>query len=516
MNSFNLKILQVIIFSGFLISVIHASGQTANPQNPLVSKEADKPSAILGDAAPTDLLLKAEDSTSFPPVPVGLIEKDEKKAVNALPVAPDTLRHLSLADAVDLLLQNNLNLLTSRYNLNAVQVQRIIAGLRPLAAITVSATQFNIPQSFLHPQNFITGGSGNSAANISYTVEYDRLVERGGKRNLRISQAELNIKAAEFLATDTLRQQTLQLKQSFLGALLARENLRVALDNYTAFKTSKAILNTQVKEGYAAGVDLKRIELQELQYQRDISSAEQNFQQSTRDIYNFIGFGDAVSVIDDAKSVNYDDASFIPQIKADLEILTGNLDINPVLLSISELRQNALDNRPDVKNAEYNLDAAKVGLKLAESQQVRDITVGGQFSRVGGDNTFGVVATIPLGIKQRADLAEGQAQIIIKTAGAQLRLVQTQALTDVEKAYTAYMTSRSRLHLFNDKALVEAFDVRKIEEISYRDGAKGLLDYLDAQRIYNQTLLDYNQTRYDYLLSLTQLEAATGKAITGN
>ena len=266
----------------------------------------------------------------------------------------------------------------------------------------------------------------------------------------------------------------------------------------------------QVKEGYTAGVDLKRVELQKLQYQRDVSTAEQTLLQSMRDIYNLIGVGDSTSIVDDLKNVNYDDASFTPQIDSELSMLDGNLDIEPVLLSVSDLRRLALENRPDVKNAELGLQAAKAGRNLAHAQQQRDITLGGQYVHTGSDNTIGVVATIPLGVKTRAAIAEAQAQVNLKLAESQLRLVQTQALTDVEKAFTGYMTSRSRLHLFTDHALIQAFDVRKIEEISYRDGAKGLLDYLDAQHIYNQTLLDYNQARYDYLLSLTQLEGGIG------
>jgi len=61
--------------------------------------------------------------------------------------------------------------------------------------------------------------------------------------------------------------------------------------------------------------------------------------------------------------------------------------------------------------------------------------------------------------------------------------------------------------------LSNAAEVRRIEEVAYRDGAKGLLDYLDAQRTYNQTLIDYNQAGFDFLMSLYQLELATGTTL---
>ncbi len=518
MNFLNLKKLyfsSFLISAAFLTGLTTATAQTAELQSATGAKEEAKiVKTDFTENQSADSAIKPADSIDLPPSPPEIysIAKNEKTAINPPKVDANTLRHLSLDSALNLLTQNNLSVIAARYNVNLAQAQKIVAALRPAASVTVTFNQLTIPRLFRTPSEFYTT-NGNAAANASYIIEYDRLIERGNKRNLRVSQADLNSRAAESLVRDALRQQTSQLKQSFLTALLARENLSVALDNYKTFETSQIILGAQVKEGYAAGVDLKRIELQKLQYQRDISTAEQNFQQSTRDIYNLIGIGDAFSVVDDVKSVNYDDAAFIPQMKTDLEILEGNLDIAPVLLSIADLRTTALENRPDVKNAELNLEAAKAGFKLAQALQKRDITVGAQYMRSGSDNTVGVTATVLLGIKKRAELAQTQAQINIKLAESNLRLVQTQALTDVEKAFTAYMTSRARLHLFTDKALVNAFDVRKIVEISYRAGAKGLLDYLDAQRIYNQTLLDYNQTRFDFLLSLTQLEAAAGTKI---
>ncbi len=494
-----------------LTSFATVSAQTVDLQSPLSSQNKTK--GIKPEFPPTNsedsLLVPAEFSPSVPPPLHNSKAVNEAKAVNPPKVDADTLRHLSLDKAIDLLTQNNLNVIASRFNVDLAMAQKLVAGLRPSASVTVSVTQLTVPRVFRTPSEFYTT-NGNAAANASYLIEYDRLIERGDKRNLRLTQADLNSQAAQALVSDAIRQQILLLKQSFLGAILARENLGVAVDSYRTFEASRTVLAAQVKEGYTAGVDLKRIELQKLQYQRDVSSADQNFQQSMRDIYNVIGVGDTGSIVDDTTNVNYTDSSFVPQINADLAILDGNLDIEPRLLSIADLRIAALENRPDIKNAELGLKAARAGYKLALAQQQRDITLGGQYMRSGSDNTVGIVATIPLGVKKRAELAQAQAQINIKLAESQLRLVQTQALTDVEKAFTAYMTSRGRLHLFTDQALVKAFDVRKIEEISYRDGAKGLLDYLDAQHIYNQTLLDYNQARYDFLLSLTQLESYIG------
>jgi cobalt-zinc-cadmium efflux system outer membrane protein len=245
-----------------------------------------------------------------------------------------------------------------------------------------------------------------------------------------------------------------------------------------------------------------------------VATSGQSYQQAVRDVLNLIGQGDTASAANSARLVSVSSSSQMgSQTGFQPEFIDGSLEITPELLWIEDLRSKALANRSDIKAAELVVESAQAGLKLAEAQRVHDVTIGGQYSRVGSDNSAGVVVAVPLKIGPRANAAIAQATSAKLQAEAQLRLVRTQALTDVEKAYTSYLVSRDRLHLFTDGVLATANDVRRIEGIAYREGAKGLLDYIDAQRTYNQTLVDYNQTRYDYLLSIYQLEFATGTTI---
>ncbi|PWT82134.1 MAG: hypothetical protein C5B44_02640 [Acidobacteria bacterium] len=423
-------------------------------------------------------------------------------------------RRLTLQSATDLLIANNLVVVAARYNVDILRAQRIAAGLRPHPNLTFSATQFTIPRVLQNPSEFFTTNKENGAANSTYTLEVDQLIERGNKRQLRLSQADLNTQAAEAQLGDALRQQIFQLRQSFFTALLARENLRVLKENLDHFGRTENLLFVQVKDGYSAGVDLKRVQLQRLQFQNDVGNAQQNYQQALRDVFNLIGAGDTPSF---ANATQLTPApampSVVPGIDASLDVIEGSLDIIPTLLWIDDLRTVALENRPDVKAAELSFRAAEQGLALAQAQRARDITVGAQYSRNGSDNTVGMVVGVPIRTGRFTGAAIAQATATKLQAQAQLTAVRNQALTDVEKAFTAYNISREKLHLFTDGALNTAAEVRHIEEMAYRDGAKGLLDYLDAQRSYNQTLIGYNQARFDFLMSLYQIEMATATTI---
>jgi cobalt-zinc-cadmium efflux system outer membrane protein len=420
---------------------------------------------------------------------------------------------LTIQAATDLLIAHNLSVVAARYNVDILRAQRIAAGLRPHPNLTFSATQFTIPRVLAHPSELITTNNENGAANTTYTLELDQLLERGNKRQLRISQADLNTQAGETQVRDALRQQVFQLRQAFFTAVLARENLRVLNENLDHFDRTENLLIVQVKEGYSAGVDLKRVQLQRLQFQNEVNIAQQTYQQAARDIFNLIGAGDTPSFANATLIPTAGNPSSVPGLDGSLEAVDGNLDVIPTLLWIDDLRRLALENRPDISAAELALRSAQQGFALAEAQRTRDITVGGQYSRVGSDNTVGVVVGVPIGTRRINNAAIAQATATSLQAQAQLTMVRNQALTDVEKAFTAYNVSREKLRLFTGGALNAAADVRRIEEIAYRDGAKGLLDYLDAQRTYNQTLVDYNQARFEFLMSLYQLELATGTTI---
>src|ERR1700682_1029035 len=160
--------------------------------------------------------------------------------------ASQSTTRLALQTATDLLIRNNLTVIATRYNVDILRAQRIAAGLRPTPTITFSATQFAIPRVLRLPSDAVKTNNENGAANTTYTIEVDQLIERGGKRQLRSEQADLNAKAAEAQVQDALRQQLFQLRQAFFTAVLARENLRVAEENLDHFDRTQKLLFVQV------------------------------------------------------------------------------------------------------------------------------------------------------------------------------------------------------------------------------------------------------------------------------
>ena len=105
----------------------------------------------------------------------------------------------------------------------------------------------------------------------------------------------------------------------------------------------------------------------------------------------------------------------------------------------------------------------------------------------------------------RADAERRQAANLAAAAA-------TTVLLDVQQAINAADVSRARVQYIEREYLTPARESRDIVLASYRLGSADLIDFLDAQRAFRDTLRTYNRALYDQRVSLFQLASATGGA----
>jgi len=403
-----------------------------------------------------------------------------------------------LEAAEQLLVQYNLTVVAARYGVDNARAQRLIASVRPNPTLTLGAEAFDLSA----PGKNLFSNS-DSAANRVYTARIDQVFERGNKRSLRTEAAELQVQAAEAQVLDTIRTQLLQLRQAFYTAVLARENVRVAQENLDLTNDTERLIKTRVHAGDAPEWDLIKFQTSKVQFQRDLAAARLAYQQAVRDVLTFVGA--TFPTISSPTPVALD---------APLEVI-GALRAEPLTVSFSleELRQIALETRPDVLAAQRNIEAAQRTRDLAYAQRHRDVDVALEYQRIGGDNTIGATVSFPLFLSHKFEgqIKQGLAQV--QQANVAFDQAKLQAMTDVEKAYQAYQASRQILQVYTTEALARAEESFRIAGVSYRQGATSLLELQDAQRTLNQTRVAANQAFFDYRMSLYQLEQATGKSL---
>jgi cobalt-zinc-cadmium efflux system outer membrane protein len=397
---------------------------------------------------------------------------------------------LTLADAERLLTERSLAAASNRYQLDAAKALRLIAGYKPNPTVQVGAEQFPFASPAGSSVPRFASTDQNAAAQPTYTVQFTKVIERGGKREFRIEGADATVQAAEFQILDTLRTQLFQLRQAFAGALVARDNLRLAQTIVEQYDRMEQLTAVKVQAGDLPPVERSRVRAGRLQFAQAVIDAHNAYELSSRDLLNLLNLsaGDAGS----------------PQ------QVVGDFTDAPVTKSLAELRAMSLDHRPDVQLARRNLIAASRGLDLARAQRTRDVAVTGEYQRVGEDHSVGALMQIPLFISnnQKAGITQADAQR--KSTETLVQLAERQAITDVDKAYQAYLSAKQTLELYSTDNLNQVRHLQEVADFTYRQGGTSLFELLEIQRSTQQTLIVYNQARANYQIALWQLEEAVG------
>ena len=108
-----------------------------------------------------------------------------------------------------------------------------------------------------------------------------------------------------------------------------------------------------------------------------------------------------------------------------------------------------------------------------------------------------------------------RAQREMDQAGAQIRALEARVNNEVTSAWQQYTASRgSARQMSRTKMLGQARNVRQTTEYSYRRGEATLIEFLDAQRAFNEVMQSFNEARSSYARSLYLIDFVTAGTIT--
>jgi outer membrane protein, heavy metal efflux system len=422
-------------------------------------------------------------------------------------------RRLMLPQAENLLIERNLTVLAARYQVDVNRAARLIASYKLNPAVTVGGEQipFYSPVPGSYPRFFTT--NPDAGANPVYTFRIDKIVERGGKRELRTAVAQEQLDASEAQLLDAIRNQIFQLRRTFAAATLARENLKLAETVEQQYAQTETLTQAKVDQGDIAKVEIYRVGAGRLQYQQAVLQSRTAYEGAVRDVLNLLGAREQELEPAIAQTASAGDPQ-IPEslLRAPLQLIS-DFDDRPVTQPLSELRSVALAERPDVAAARHLFNSAESSTRLAQAQRTRDVDIGYEYQRVGSDHTAGIIVSVPVFLYNNQRAAVTQAEASQRTAEAQLKQAELQASTDVEKAYQSYLSARQVLDLYGAGNLSQLDKLRTVANVSYREGASSLFELLDAQRSYALAMTSYNQARADYQTALWQLEQAVGRSL---
>src|SRR4029077_16151462 len=229
--------------------------------------------------------------------------------------------------------QSNPTLLADKLNVDESRAQEITAFLRPNPTFTLTAdgTQIAPEKGVWRP----FAGTFESPG-ISY------LHERQHKRELRLESAKKATLIAESNHADLERTLIFNLRSAFVSTLQAKVVLQLAQDDLAYYDHVLQISRDRFNAGDIAQIDLDRLELQRVQYESDVQTAEVNLRTAKIQL---------LTLLNDRTPIEQFDVG-------------GPFDFNNQLMARDEFRKIALDTRPDLKAAVENVDKAQTHHKL--------------------------------------------------------------------------------------------------------------------------------------------------------
>lgn len=383
---------------------------------------------------------------------------------------------------------NNPALLAEKTNVDETRAQEITAYLRPNPQFSLTLDGTQIAPSHGVWQPFL--GTFESPA-ISY------LHERRHKRELRLESAKQGTTIEQWNYADLKRTMLFNFRSAFVSTLQAKAVLQLASENLAYYDHVLQISRDRFQAGDLAQVDLDRLELQRVQYESDVQTAEVNLRTAKIQL---------LMLLNDRTPIEQFD-------------ITGTFDYNDQLLAREQYRKIALDIRPDLKAAIETVTKAESDHRLAIANGSTDPTFSTWYTHNSSNNnpfatnTLGVSVSVPLRIFDRNQGEKLRTELDITRAQELREETEATVLSDVDSSYATVQSNLNLLRPYKQKYLQQATRVRDTIFFSYQHGGASLLDFLNAQSDYRAVQLSYINLIGSYFTAAAQLNMAVGQEV---
>ena len=388
----------------------------------------------------------------------------------------------AVAEALD----KNIGILAERQNIPIADARILTAAIRPNPRLSIASDYMDWLRRGVTAEN--NAGPSEVSTRLDYTLE------GGGKRQRRIEVAELAKSVAELRLVDAIRLLTFSVQSAFTDVLAAKESRALAQQNLHVFNDIIQVNSAKVRAGELAGVELVRTRVARQQLENAVRQAELRVTTAKNNLQYLLGR--------QSMDPNFD--------------VMGSLRNDPQIVLLEELKIMAAQKRPDLLAQRKDAERLSADTRLQIANGKIDYTLGTAFQyqyTYSNGRLFGLYLNIPLPVYDRNQGEIARAQREAQQAQTRSLGLEASIRTEVENAWQQYNTAKNLLEEIQRTLLEEARQVREITEYSYRRGEASFLEFLDAQRAYNDAIQSYNDARADYTRSLYLIDSVTGRSV---
>ena len=400
---------------------------------------------------------------------------------------------LTLDQAIDRMVHENLDLKSKFLEIPQAQADILTASLRANPVLYYDAQL--IPYGSYSEQR--PGGQTQYDLNVTIPLDLNH------KRRFRTEVATRAKRVVEAQYQDAVRQQIGNLYTAYVDVLAARETVRYARASIRGLDRILQATKSLRRGGELRPADVSRVEIQRDAAQVGLAEAEETLREARRALVPLLNLR-----LDQAER---------------LELRGSIRDQAPPPPPADELIRLAMEARPDLAAFRLGIQYAQSDVRLAQAQRFQDVFLlvqpytfqdnSTQPVHLKSAHSWAVGLTVPLPIFDRNQGRIQRAQINVRQTQIDLATLEQQVATEVRQTEGRFaMTRASALRIQRD-LLPMAIRVRDDALRRYRGGETPIVDFLNAQREYNDLVRQYRDTLIRHRRNMLDLNTAVGQRI---
>ena len=385
---------------------------------------------------------------------------------------------LVLPELIQEVLARNPELMAARRQWEAA-TNRITQALS-LDDPILSVQLWNFPQNFnvMQTQNNIFG----LAQNLPFP---GKLALKGNVASRSAEMTEQAVRAKE-------RELVARLKQAYYDLFLAQKAVQIHHEQVELVRQFVEIANAKFRAGKGSQADVLKAQVELSLLFQHLPVLEQR-RETAEAMLNTLLDRDPASPLGLAQEPSQ----------------------RPLENPIDDLHRLALNDRPEIKAAELDVQRNEQSHALAQRQYYPDFNVAFQrFQNFHADNGFGayVAMSIPFAFwtKPKYDAGVQEAAAAVAVARAQQQTVENMTRFQINDLLAKLRATDQMATLYRTTILPQAGQSLEAAQVGYRAGKAGFLDLIDAQRAWRGFQLEYFTALVDRQHRLAELEQVVG------
>lgn len=341
------------------------------------------------------------------------------------------------------------------------------------------------------------------------SVNASMLLWSGFQLNNSVARADFSLQARLQDLQKAKDDLMLNIAAAYLEILFSDELIQVSKDQMAVTQLQVDRTGKLVKAGSLAKGSLLEIEAQLSNEELNLVEAENRQQLAYLNLYQMLELP-ATQSFQIEKPV--------------LPVVTANR----TMINSMEVFKNAVQLRPEVKSAEFDLKASEKTVSIARGGFYPSLSLGGSYSNWYNNKYpidfktqlknnesygFGISLSIPIFNKFQAHTELSNAKIDVLNKELSLQSTKNALRKDIEQAYTTAVAALKK-YMASSKAVESMQEAFRYTEEKFNVGMVNSVEYNQAKNNLTKAQSDLAQSKYDYIFRTKILDFYNGTPIT--